>query len=282
MGKFLDADVLYLGNRIERFTSINDNPNGLAFQLLVGFIAVLFFFNRTNIFGKGVIGSIAILLFYNIAISGSRKAMISYVLISFCFIFFSFSAKKSIFYFCILAMIGMFAGTYLFSLVSDTAVVQRFYYLSGDTGAADMRVQLYKEAFYAFSDNPVFGIGLDNFRLYSSSGLYAHSNYMELLADTGLIGFCIYYFIYVKIWMFSSKIRKLENNTEQAVFLSGLFKCVFVLVLIIGTGSVQYDNFTHWIILLFPVIMIEKALLNAQAEEDQDITLSQNQLDLHF
>jgi O-antigen ligase len=281
-GKFLDPEVLHQGNQIERFTSINENPNGLAFQLLVGFISVLFFFNRTNLFGKGVVGLLAILFFYNIAISGSRKAMIAYVLIFFCFIFFSFPAKKSIFYFFVVSMIGLFAGSYLFSLVSDTAVVQRFYKLTDNAGAADIRTQLYKEAFNAFADNPLFGIGLDNFRLYSSSGLYAHSNYMELLADTGLVGFCIYYLMYVKVWMGGRKIRRLESQSEQSLFLSGLFKCVIILFLIIGAGSVQYDNFTHWILLLFPVIMIEQSMLNAEEQDTEDLNLSQNQLDLHI
>ncbi|HSB92292.1 MAG TPA: O-antigen ligase family protein [Flavitalea sp.] len=281
-GKFLDPEVLHQGNQIERFTSINENPNGLAFQLLVGFISVLFFFNRTNIIGKGVVASLSILFFYNIAISGSRKAMIAYVLIFFFFLFFSFPAKKKIFYFFVVGLIGLFAGSYLFSLVSDTAVVQRFYKLSDNAGAADIRTQLYKEAFNAFADNPLFGIGLDNFRLYSSSGLYAHSNYMELLADTGLIGFSIYYLMYLKVWLGGSKIRRLEGRSEQSLFLSGLFKCVIILFLIIGAGSVQYDNFTHWILLLFPVIMIEQSVLNAEEQDSEDLNLSQNQLDLHI
>ena len=34
------------------------------------------------------------------------------------------------------------------------------------------------------STNPIMGVGLDHFRVNSSSGLYSHNNYVEVFADT--------------------------------------------------------------------------------------------------
>ena len=63
------------------------------------------------------------------------------------------------------------------------------------------RSLLIKYAYDAFKENPFLGVGIDAFRFYDGNLVrrYAHSNYMEVLADLGLIGFLIYYFIHFKI-----------------------------------------------------------------------------------
>jgi len=283
-GKFLNPDMLYSGNRIERFASITSNANGFAFQILLGFISILYFWRNSTVLMKLFVAGVAILLLYYIAISGSRKALICYVLIFISWIYYSFPLKKAVLYYTLLAAIGIFAGSYILSMLSDTAVIQRFNKLETDSGATDIRSILYREAFEVFSNHPIFGVGLDNFRLFSSSGLYAHSTYMEVLADTGIIGFIMFYIMYIKVWMTGYKLAQFNVTGEEAKFLSGIFKSIIILFVIIGFGTVLYDSITHWMMLLFPIIIYETGILQLKQREENEMEmeLAGSQVDFHL
>lgn len=257
-GRFLSADLMFSG-KIERYSSITNNANGLAFQLLLAVIATLFFYQKEKFVYKLLVGVGVGVLMYYIAISGSRKSFAAFLLIIAAWVFLSFKAKKMLQLAVVMFLLLLAGGSYLFALLEDTAVIQRLSYLEDDTGAADIRKILYREAFGLFQSYPFFGVGLANFQEYSVSGLYAHSNYMELLADTGLIGFLLFYSIYYLVWRNSDKMVKLFNGDEKVLFLSGLNKIILILFLVIGAGAVQYDNIAHWVLLLFPIILYEKA-----------------------
>lgn len=260
-GHFISEDMAFQGNRIERYTSINNNPNVFAFQLLLGVVGSLYFWRYKNLVIRILMVAVLALLCYYIAVSGSRKAIVIYFLLILAWIQYSFPAKKTIMYYSVLALIGLVAGSYLFSLLVDTPVIQRFMKLGENTSAADIRETLYREAFAVWKDHPFLGVGLDNFRLYSSSGLYAHSNYMELLADNGLLGFSIFYFIYWQTWRSSERLKSLYNYSEESRFYSGIFKIIIINYLLIGFGTVLYHTITHWILLIYPVIIMEKSKL---------------------
>lgn len=51
-----------------------------------------------------------------------------------------------------------------------------------------------------FYEHPIFGVGVDAFRFASNNliNYYAHNNYVELLADVGIIGTFIYYYLLFK------------------------------------------------------------------------------------
>ena len=69
-------------------------------------------------------------------------------------------------------------------------------------GSIAFRVLLWQSAWQMFLDNPVLGIGFDNFVLHNVStayfpflkalggeGLYVHNVYLQILVEMGLIGF---------------------------------------------------------------------------------------------
>ncbi len=97
-----------------------------------------------------------------------------------------------------------------------------------------------------------FGVGLDNFSVFS--GVYAHSNYLELLATTGFIGLVLYYLSYGIITLKSLKMwTHIQRNGLPKALALGIFtlalmdianvsyyvKPVWIfLVIIIGTAEV--------------------------------------------
>jgi len=172
-------------------------------------------------------------------------------------------------------VIGIFAGgmflvlgylaTTDFWFRMDTAVEAA---VTGTTQGADNsiigRVELYVRAFEAALDDPVFGVGLDNFQTLSGSmggstlGTYAHSNYMEILATTGFFGFFLYFSMYYR-WIrdLVRRIPVLFDSSDfhivlRAVSLLGVF-------LLLDLTSVSYYQKFHW--LIFAGLMADLVLL---------------------
>ena len=81
------------------------------------------------------------------------------------------------------------------------------------------RITLYEEAFNAFKAHPIFGVGYRCFQFYSSSGLYAHSAYAEVLAGTGIIGILLWGTFYLKTF-FNSMILALHNRRNLILLWS--------------------------------------------------------------
>lgn len=271
VGRFLDPDIAFSG-KIERYSSITKNSNGFAFQLLFSSVAALYFWDRGKLMTKVIILGLLAFFLYYISISGSRKSLVSFAVVIMSWIFFSFKLKKQISYFFAIFLIGAIAGSYLYTLLEDTAVFVRFSQLEDNTGGTDIRKSLYAEAFEVFKSSPVVGVGLNNFREYSYSGLYAHSNYMELLADTGIIGFVLFFTLYLRIWLNSNKLNKLHDNKESVLAYTGLFKTSLILLGTISLGAVMYDSIPHWVLLLLPIVVFEKERMTVASISEEEFT----------
>jgi len=98
-------------------------------------------------------------------------------------------------------------------------------------GKADMstihRSMLIEDALRIFKDNPILGIGQDGFRYVNrvQRGYYSHNNYVELLANLGLVGFVAYYGFIV-----SMLIRFLKGNKQ----------CIFPLAALMAALVIDY------------------------------------------
>ena len=122
----------------------------------------------------------------------------------------------------------------------------------GDS-SSNARLYLMKEALDVFLSHPVLGTGLDGFRYNLTRMTYSHSNYLELLANGGLIGFIIYYYLplllLVKTFYFS------RNECAE----TRIFFAVIMTILVNDIFNVTY--FREYVFILFALIysrVIEK------------------------
>lgn len=108
-----------------------------------------------------------------------------------------------------------------------------------------------------FRRHPIFGVGIDTFRyFYGIEGTttfhstYSHNNYIEVLADGGIVGFIIYYSIYF------FGLRKVLKNR------SGINMC-FVLVLLVmlvgDCSTVSYQTLGCQMALCLSVVILNKS-----------------------
>ena len=121
------------------------------------------------------------------------------------------------------------------SLISDITSDKEASTVSGNSYSS--RKWLRERATEVFFDNPILGVGIGQFRYYAAEGgldLYSHNNFLEILANTGLIGFIIYYSSYFSIIVGLIK-NKLKESSEAIFIIS------FILaILVMEYGQVEY------------------------------------------
>ncbi len=137
-----------------------------------------------------------------------------------------------------------------FQKQDDEEMIER----SGES--IENRLDLARMAWDVVNNYP-FGVGLDNFSEFS--GVYAHSNYLELLATTGFAGLLIYYAMYFLLTFKSLRmwVHFKRNGLPKALALG-----IFALALM-DLANVSYYVKPVWIFLV--AIIATAEILRRQA-----------------
>jgi len=106
-------------------------------------------------------------------------------------------------------------------------------------------------------DNPLFGTGLDNFRINIqkywsvSERKYSHNNYIELLSTVGIFGFMAYYSIYLSLFLKIALIKKTKKGKNDKVNrIANLFIVILTSFMILEIAMVSYYSKFFWLMLL--------------------------------
>ena len=176
--------------------------------------------------------------------SGSRKALIIFVLSVFYMIFMKYGKRqmyKSLVVFLVLFSIFISVIKMpIFKMVTERmeGVVHVLQNDSEQESSAVKRNNFIKMGWDLFKENPLIGYGADNFRIASNTGVYAHNNFIEILTDFGLIGFMLYYSLYILAYKNVNK----ENDDEGR-----FFKMFFIARLFIEIANVCYFDKLTWV-----------------------------------
>ena len=110
---------------------------------------------------------------------------------------------------------------------------------SGQAEGVDDQEYLMQRGIEIFKERPFWGWGVEGYRYASKTGFYAHSNYVELLADYGIIGTLLYYSNL--LWCALVMWRKRMFQEEEFKFYFPLLISIFVLdVLSISFNQTAY------------------------------------------
>lgn len=102
------------------------------------------------------------------------------------------------------------------------------------------RMTMYHNGINAFVKQPFLGYGMSNASLYNvfeyvyQSGVYLHSNYLELLVDLGIVGTVLYYLIY--FYALKWNLYKYKESDEIAM----AFIALVVAFMVTDISSVSY------------------------------------------
>lgn len=134
------------------------------------------------------------------------------------------------------------------------------------------RLILWQKAWETFQHSPIFGVGIRQFpHMYIPEALqqghvaldHAHSNYLHILATTGIVGLCAYLYL----WFSALKLSYLEQkdpkyaNLDQGIYL-GIFAGIISLAV---SGLFEYNFGTAQVrLVLWFLLAILCPLLNRQ------------------
>ena len=220
----------------------NSNSVGMSF-ICSEIISVYFLLNeKMQIHKKLFYVVLTVIGFVFGLLSGSRKALILLIAGSFIILYYKNLDKKNVvktMFGILIASAAVYAMYYLitsnqmFSIINDrfTTLIEG---VRGETildNSSEERFNMIKTGWEVFVESPVYGKGL--YASYNYFETYSHNNFIEILMNTGIIGFIIFYYPYIKgLYKFSKINKKEKMYSVMLVF--------FLWIFLGGFGMVTY------------------------------------------
>jgi len=223
-----------------RLGSYFDNVNAVGSLFTIACFLSLFFifFKKKNLELLHIIP--LVIFFYLGNTTGSRTFLVAFIIGLIAIVFFKFRKQRILLALILIGFIGLlsilinmpFMETLkervdkgIMVLLNETA---QYIEMSTVTRALWM-----KYGFYLGTKNLIFGLGSEGFRLFSGVGTYTHSDISEIFCNFGIIGFVLYYLIYIVTFFDSSKARHDYKYLALSVLVVFLFR---------GFLGVNYNN----------------------------------------
>lgn len=240
----------------------HNNPNTLGVLMVFGVFSVMYISHaKLSSLVKAI--PLVLLFFYIIILTGSKKSLLAVALFTIISVVGIISALKKeekigsrIIVLLLLCAVGFYAYTYFaneFMSTSSFARLQRMF----DSGGTGQRSYMYHEAFEMFKNNPIFGQGYGQFRVLSTTRLYSHSTYAELISGSGLIGTVLFMFPILKSGYVLAK-SVLYKKDLQSCSLLGFY----IIELFLGTVNIFFYEFSHLLMWTIFFYAVEKAAMH--------------------
>ena len=209
------------GFTFERLRASFTNANGFAGWLII-FIPVFIGLLMTNFRrGKILLGGLVILLFISLLLTYTRGAWLGFVLGLglMCYWFSRSLSRKSkvlVYTLIIICSVGIVS-------ILSKGVKERAKSINKIEGSGLFRVNLWKEALSIVEDFPVLGTGLNtysivarNYKSVEGGGIYPHNSYLQMAAETGILGLASFLWI---LFVFFRTGFKFLNNKKNPLLI---------------------------------------------------------------
>ena len=248
----LGANLSNLGST-ERAMGLADNSNTLGMMMIWGLLGMFLLWRQrqsaTHKLIKFTTCGLLPIFIYGVLASGSRKVIVSFIFVLLLWLLYAIAPRvraRAIIWRLGMAVILVFtSGPVIFYLLNNTLAGKRMMAKSASGAsvveAEETRMIMYQEGLGVFFRNPLLGVGVNQFQYYSESGLYSHSNYIEPLACTGLLGFILFQGIFiiplVRAWRLNKQIQQLSM-----LYLVKVVVIANLSILLLGLGSPFYSS----------------------------------------
>jgi len=233
------------------------------------FMAMFLFAIEKKMWLKLSLLGVAVIPCLGVYQSGSRAAVLCMAILLLIFVSWSFRVydikkPKRLIFFVLCVMIMIVIG---FVVISENPDIVRRYTILYDVLSAGGDVakettghslkgrkwmmEFALELVYKYP----FGVGLDNFSIHSPTGGFAHSNYFEILADTGIFGFLLFYACYLILFV---RVFRL-SSVVATVVEKRMLLCFPLVLMLLDVAMVNYYSKALWI--SFSIIVADVILL---------------------
>ena len=231
----------------------NRNITAFSIAIKIPFVLFLIYKNQKTLY-KLILSGIILLSILCLSMIQSRASFLAVGLILVLFLglcivlFITDKNKKHLFQYGYLLIPFLAAIALNQVLLSDKGAdaLARASTISAGTkdGSVNQRLRYYEDVVTHLSSNPIFGVGLGNWKLksidYDSKDIvgyvvpyHAHSDFIQLGAELGIVGFLLYLGVFVWAVFFVYRlIRYSTLSAEEKVFL-------FLLLTALGVYSID-------------------------------------------
>lgn len=230
--------------------TIGYHPNELGQFCFVIFMLSLYLYNKEKKKRYLIINALTLIVLF------FTKSRTSILMVAVGVIVYFLLSERKVSKKIVVIVTGVAVLVFAYVMIFNNPVLYRlvgfrFEGILGSTTEQDAstsaRMALFKYAMKLFKENPVLGVGLDNFRYYAVTyadawaQVTSHSNWGELLSCTGIVGTGLYYVpqIIAAISLLAS-LKRLDSDRRKlcAILLTLLFvNITFDLV------KTSYDKF---------------------------------------
>lgn len=242
----------------DKILQVNALGQCTAYSAVMAFAMILFYKK------KWCIPCIIVMTFICLG-TGSRQALLTIILGVFliCFFYFLLWKKdklKSFIKFISTIIVMLFIGYIILKYVPYfETIYERFSGLvkvilgiqnsTEGVGVNGIRNVLIKTGLNQFWEHPLFGIGFNNGQYAANETIgyvvYLHNNFVEVLCNGGIVGFCIYYSIYLSLIV--KHIKKLKYQNPVVVISLTL---IFINLIGSMAGVFYFEKYFYgWLIL---------------------------------
>lgn len=241
------------GDRISTITNANTIGNYTLYSALISFYYI------TKGKNRWLVVALVPLLFI-LVLSGSRKVFLALAVgLLLYFIFNSIGKGKgiSVFFRITLIIAGLIVIVFALSRIPAldfvfdriNVMLETISGKSLSDSSTRVRLQLQEIGLTLFREHPFLGVGIDNAGIYGGQAFgmtkyYLHGNYIELLADVGLIGTAIYYSIYLRMIFELFKYRDFTDKEFNICF------AILLVRLILDYGTITYSDKANYLFLI--------------------------------
>jgi hypothetical protein len=205
------------------------------------------------------------LAFFATLLSLKRGAMISGSIIYFFYILnYRNQVLMKYNFFNLFVFFGIFFGSFFSLLLFSDVFLYRFFKDTGGSG----RDQFYSLILKGWNESTLYrqliGNGffstLDHLGNTYGAAIYAHSDWLEILYDFGLIGIIIFSCIFLSLFLVRKKVKKYCPHLFYP-FLA-LLVVLFLKSLISGTYMTKFDSITYGVLGLILGQFAQNSILN--------------------
>ena len=222
-------DILYL-------QGVSSNVNIQAFSIIFKIPIVLFYSQSANKSYLKTLSFISLFLSSIILfLISSRASFLSLFIILLTFLFYNTKTIVSNFIYFFKFLTPAFIVSY-FIITPFFNVTSKLSTLSVVNESTLSRIEFYKEALYSIAKNPILGVGLGNWKIFSIDAhkelikgyiipYHAHNDFLQVATESGLFGAASYILFFIFLFFILYKAKNIDNSI--------LVKTSFILTILV-------------------------------------------------